>query len=126
MELSYFIVPIVIILYFFYSFIRPIVFTHCFVILIIGWIDTYFKIIKYNNYIILGILSFIGHLLLILPIIYFKKIYYSNKNTYILLLFAILLLFFLPYWPYILTKEEMILLYLFLFLFIEFIMLLTK
>ena len=123
MELCYFIVPIVIILYIFYSFIRPIIFTHCFVVLIIGCIGTY---LKFKNNIILGILSFIGHLLLILPIIYFKKIYYSNKNTYILLLFAILLLYFLPYWPYILTKEEMILLYLFLFLFIEFIMLLTK
>lgn len=90
--------------YFSYAFIT---------IAIIGTIDTYL-IYKYefNNsntiiHIILGIIILL-HLILLYPLTNIKKYMEPNIIQYISCIFGILTSYFLPYWPYLISRTNVI------------------
>ena len=107
-SLSFIIVPIAIVLilqkylikYFSYIFL-------C--VAIIGSIDAYYRYVIYEYFWFFSIGGFL-HLLLLYPLINIKKYMKPNKINFLVGLLGIIILTFLPYWPYELKKTTMIML----------------
>ncbi len=105
-RLSLFLVPLSIIILLNKNYIHyfSYIFTY---IALIGTIDTIAAFIKYKLYLVL-ISGIIFHCLLLYPFINFKKYFKPNVLQYILGLLALLILIFLPYWPYELSRNVFI------------------
>jgi hypothetical protein len=109
-ELSYVLIPLSFILYVFFPLLRSYILFHIICISIIGIIDTIFNYI--NNLDILFLIgSLLIHLLMLLVLINFKKYGKINSISILLLLIPNLTILLLPYWPYTLTRNNMIFLY---------------
>lgn len=108
-ELSYILVPLSIILYYYILPSRPILIYHIVIIGIIGTIDTLYKMGKYNGY-ITTTLSIIFHLVLLLVLYDFNK-YGFNIYSLLLLVLANIVIIYLPYWPYKLNKNIIMTMY---------------
>ncbi len=113
-ELSYVLVPLAIILFIYFPFLKPILIYHMVCVGIIGTIDTYLSTNK--NGIIIYIGSFIFHLSLLLSLFYFKKYGYLNIYSVLLLIIANFIIYKLNYWPYKLTRKQIFYLYNFIYL----------
>lgn len=107
--LSWFLVPLFIYLYYndkckkyrkYISYISII-------ISIIGIYESILFITKYNYY-LLVIISIIFHSILLYPLINIKKYLKPNIITIIILLVSIFIVYYLPYWPYIIERNTMI------------------
>lgn len=86
---------------------------------IIGAIDC-FNLLKIYKYYIFFSLAIFFHLLLLYPLINFKKNIKLNLTNLLLLLIGIIIIIILPYWPYTITKTKMILYVIFAYLFLYF------
>ena len=123
--ISWILIPLFIYLYIFVDKSRNILFYPCLLVAILGiWNLLLVKkdILKYKYGLIQFIFVFIFHFLLLLPIIQYKK--YSNINLYslLLILLGMLILKFLPWWPYDgFKRNEMIFYILIVYLFLNII-----
>tara|TARA_Y100000389_G_scaffold134474_1_gene131948 strand:- start:672 stop:1103 length:432 start_codon:yes stop_codon:yes gene_type:complete len=114
-SLSLIIIPIAIVLilkkylieYFSYMFL-------C--VAIIGSIDVYYRYVIYK-YFWLFSMGGLLHLLLLYPLINIKKYMKPNKINFLLVLLGIIIITFLPYWPYELKKTNMIMLTVLIYIF---------
>lgn len=124
-EISWILIPIFIYLYVFVKKSRSILFYPFLLVAILGiWNLILVKkdIFRYKYGLIQFIFVFIFHFILLLPILQYKK--YSNPNFYslLLILLGILILKFLPWWPYEgFKRNQMILNILILYLFLNLI-----
>ena len=108
-ELSPLLVPLLIILIVLYD--KYIKFFSFLIILlgVVGIYDSYLKSKKYNLLLIL-IAGIIMHIIGFYPLINIKKYMPPNLVNYVLSLVAIFVIKFLPYWPYELSRNNMIIL----------------
>ena len=112
-QLSSILVPILIILYLFFTNVRPYIMYGLVYVAIIGSIDTYLlreQVIKSSK--VYGHIHYylylLFHLILLLPLLEFKKYGYPNFPSFCLFIISILIISFLPYWPYYLSREVFI------------------
>ena len=115
-ELSTVLVPLTILLIFKYknliNFAAPIFI----VIFIIGSINSYLISEKYNLLSLL-FLGIIFHISALYPITNYKKYFQPNIIQYILGIIGILICMFLPYWPYLLSRGNSIIIILLIYFF---------
>jgi hypothetical protein len=111
-QLSWVLVPIAFFIIYNKKYIKY--FSYAFIsIAIIGIIDTYL-IYKYvfnnSNTIITIILGFtiLLHLILLYPLTNIKKYMEPNIIQYICCLFGVITTYFLPYWPYLISRTNVI------------------
>ena len=125
--LSWFLVPLIIHLYYSYNYIKyiPYISYISIIIAIIGNYESLLFIKKYNYY-LAGILSIIIHSILLYPLINIKKYLKPNLVTLLILFFSILIINYLPYWPYIITRDNMIKYIIYLHIIIYFIYFIYK
>lgn len=108
-ELSYIIIPLIILVILFYNniiqYLSPLMISTS----IFGIINSYYKTKKYNKifFIIYGIIFDIVGLY---PFINIEKYFSFNLITYLFGLITLLIIYFYPYWNYILTKKDAIIL----------------
>ena len=112
-ELSYILVPLAVVLYYYFPLLRPILIYHVAIIGFIGVIDTLCKMDDYNG-IIITIFSIIFHVALLLVLLDYNKHAFSIYSL-VLLLLANIIIVYLPYWPYELSRNTVSIMYNFLF-----------
>lgn len=113
-EISWILVPLFIYLYIFVEKSRSILFYPCLLVVILGIWNLFLvkkKILKYKYGLLQFIFIFISHFILILPIFQYKKYSYPNLYSLFLILFGVLILKFLPWWPYEGFKRNQMILY---------------
>lgn len=77
-------------------------------IAIIGTIDTYLVYLKYPKVNLLFILpSYIFHLALLFPLINIQEYLQINNINYLLGIIGLIIIKFLPYWPYLVSRVLM-------------------
>ena len=110
-QLSYILVPLAVILYIYNSSFRSYLLYHMVCWGLIGTIDTinYYKLSKSG--IVFTITSLIFHLALLLVLCNFQNYGKINLISLLLLLVANLVIIYLPYWPYSLTRQTVLFLY---------------
>lgn len=111
-ELSYILVPLSILLYIYVPAMKPIFMYHMVCVAIIGTIDT---LLKDKNGIAMKIASIILHLLLLFVLYDFNTYENNNLISIFLLIVVNLIIYFLPYWPYELSKIDVVYLYNFIY-----------
>lgn len=74
-------------------------------------IGNYDAILKYKKYNLIGIVFFsiLVHLPFLYPLIDFKKYFKPNYKQLIVLILSLLLINYLPYWPYLVSRRDMML-----------------
>ena len=124
-KLSWFLVPFFIIIILFYkNFIKY--FSYIMIsIAIIGTIETYYFYLKYK-YFFIAIISIIFHLILLYPLININNYLKPNISNLIFGIIGLFIIYFLPYWPYDITKKQTIILLIFSYLLIYIIYILNK
>lgn len=111
-ELSYILVPLSILLYIYVPAMKPVLLYHMVCVAIIGTIDT---LLKEKNGIAMKIASIILHLLLLFVLYDFNTYENNNLISIFLLIVANLIVYLLPYWPYELSKMDIVYLYNFIY-----------
>jgi len=86
-------------------------------IAIIGLIDTYLVYLKNKNAYLIFILIAFLHSILLYPLTNIKKYMKPNKINFLIILLGILIIIFLPYWPYELKKKTIVLLIILIYIF---------
>ncbi len=107
-ELSWVLVPIVSLLIFYFNNYIKYVSLIFLLIGIVGIIDTYYKILE-EKLIGYFILIIIMHLVGFYPLLNVKKYFEYNNIIYIFGLLALLVTYFLPYWPYDVSRKFVLL-----------------
>ena len=79
---------------------------------IIGTIVTYYFYLKYK-YFFIAIICIILHLILLYPLININSYLKPNIGNFIFGIISLFIIYFLPYWPYSLSKDSFILLLIF-------------
>ena len=114
-ELSFLLVPLVFIIIFFYNdYIKY--FSLTFLLIgIIGIIDSYYKSKRENLKLILyaGIAM---HIIGFYPLLNVKKYFEYNPIIYFVGLLMLIITYFLPYWPYYLSRKMVLILIIFLYI----------
>lgn len=107
-ELSWVLVPIVFILILYFNNYIKYVSLIFLLIGIVGLIDTYYKFMKEK---LLGffILVIIMHLVGFYPLLNIKKYFEYNNIIYLFGLLALAITYFLPYWPYDVSRKFVLL-----------------
>ena len=104
--LSYILIPLAFIIIYNEKYVKH--FSYSFIcIALIGSNDTVLALLKYRYY-LLFITVILLHLLLLYPLLNIKRYLKSDLSNLILGFIGILIVKFLPYWPYILTRQEII------------------
>ena len=111
-ELSYILVPLSVLLYIYVPAMKPVLLYHMVCVAIIGSIDT---LVKEKNGIAMKIASIILHLLLLFVLYDFNTYENNNLISIFLLIVANLIVYLLPYWPYELSKMDIVYLYNFIY-----------
>jgi hypothetical protein len=103
-ELSFVLVPIgAILIYYLNNYIKYV--SLIFLLVgIVGLIDSYYKIIQ-EKLIGIFILVIILHLVGFYPLLNVKKYFEYNNIIYAFGLLALLIVYFLPYWPYAVSRK---------------------
>ena len=103
-ELSFVLVPIgAILIYYLNNYIKYV--SLIFLLVgIVGLLDSYYKIIQ-EKIIGLFILIIILHLVGFYPLLNVKKYFEYNNIIYVFGLLSLLIVYFLPYWPYAVSKK---------------------
>lgn len=110
-ELSYILIPVLCSLYIFFPLTRPYL---LYTLIYISLIGTYNTLLLKNEIFKskVGIYQYWGsilfHLILLISLFEFNKYGYPNLVSFIIMIIGILILTFLPYWPYYLSREYMI------------------
>ena len=119
--LSTILIPLTLILYVFIQPLRPVLFKHMIAVGLIGIIETgyffegYKK--KHHTWWTKGwqpatyIFCMILHVLLLLVLINFPQYWNFNKFSFVLLIIVNLIIIFLPWWPYFMSKTTVLVLY---------------
>ena len=110
-KLSYLLIPFIFLLYNYLHNTRKYILYHAVCIGIIGTIESYYSYSKKDMGIVTAIISTIIHLLLLLVLIDYKINGKLNIISLILLFIANLIILFLPYWPYSIKKDTILILY---------------
>jgi hypothetical protein len=110
-ELSYFLVPFTIILYYLYTDLRSILMYHMVCIGIVGSIGTLHPSRLIENGIAITILSVFFHIILLVVLYEFKLYGTPNPISILLLIIANIIIVAMPYCPYKLSKKQIIILY---------------
>ena len=107
-ELSWVLVPIVFLLILYFNNYIKYVSLIFLLIGIVGLIDTYYKFMKEK---LLGffILVIIMHLVGFYPLLNIKKYFEYNNIIYLFGLLALAITYFLPYWPYDVSRKFVLL-----------------
>jgi len=104
--LSTYLVPILTLLYIYFPFCRKMIFIHMILIFIIGNIETYYQPVT----LISKIFGWLAHTILIITILYFKIPKEINKkiiiHSDIICILAPILIYLLPWWKYVLTRNN--------------------
>ena len=112
--ISWILVPLFIFLYIYFKKSRNILFYPSLLVAIFGIWNLFLtrkNILKYRYGLFQFILIFLFHFVLLLPLLEFKKYSHTNVYSFALILFGIIILKFLPWWPYEgFTRNNMILL----------------
>jgi hypothetical protein len=108
-ELSYILIPLGCYLYLYYPQLRPYLFYHMVCIGIIGTKGTLDRV-KYNG-IITTIIGLLLHLILLLVLFDDEKYGKPNNVSVLLLLLANLTMIYIPYWPYLMSRIDMLIMY---------------
>ena len=109
-ELSYFLIPFTISLYYLYTDLKPILMYHIVCIGLIGTIDSIYKAGEKNG-IATTILSVFFHIILLVVLYEFKLYGTPNTISILLLMIANIIIVAMPYWPYKLSKKQILILY---------------
>ncbi len=116
-ELSWFLIPLLLFLYYKYENLRKYLNYSLIFISVIGMIDTGLSkkdIIKNQKYEIVGLIQFyliiLFHFFLIFSLVNYNNYSYPNLISFILFILSILIILYLPYWPYKLTRQDFIVL----------------
>jgi hypothetical protein len=104
-ELSFILVPIALIIFIKYDFLIKYLNYGLIIIAILGIIDTSIKYYINNKIYFMLIGSIFFHALLLYPLLKYKKYMKPNIINYILSSIGILIVLFLPYWPYELSRK---------------------
>jgi len=110
-QLSYVLIPVSVILYLYNPLFKRYLLFNIVCIGIVGAIDSIFNYLSGNLGIVFTFISILIHLSLLLVLVNFKKYGKINTISVLLLIIANLTLIFLPFWPYILTRENMLIIY---------------
>lgn len=113
-ELSWVLFPIVFLLIFYFNNYIKYVSLIFLLIGIVGIIDTYYKILE-HKLIGIFILIIIMHLVGFYPLLDVKKYFEYNNIIYFFGLLALAITYFLPYWPYSVSRNIVITIILLLF-----------
>ena len=114
--LSWFFIPLSYIILYYKTYIKH--FSYIFIIIaFIGIIET-ILLLKTYNYVILITSSMILHGILFYPLTNIKKFLKLNISNSILGFLAIFIVLYLPYWPYILSRNIFIILILLIYSFL--------
>jgi hypothetical protein len=125
-KLSYLLIPFVFLLYNYLPNTRKIILYHAVCIAIIGIIECYYSYIEKNIGIVIAIISTLIHLSLLFVLVDFQKYGKINLFSLVLLLIVNLVILFLPYWPYSIKRESLLLLYNFIYTFSYFVYILLS
>jgi hypothetical protein len=118
-RLSLFLIPLAFIILYNKKYIDY--FSYIFVyIAVIGILDTIAIFIKDKLYLILFV-GILFHGILFYPLIDFKKYFRPTIITDILNIIAILIIVFLPYWPYELTRQQFLIVFILLNIILRFL-----
>jgi|UniRef100_A0A6C0E8H4 hypothetical protein len=110
-QLSYFLIPLACVIYIYIPNTRKYLLYHIVCIGIIGTIDTYYNYIENNIGIGTAVISTLVHLSLLIVLINFKKYGGISIISLFLLCIANLTILLLPYWPYPIKRETLLILY---------------
>ena len=120
-KLSYLLIPFIFLLYNYLPNTRKYILYHAICIGIIGIIECYYSYIEQNIGFVIAIISTIIHLLLLFVLVDFQKYGKINFISLVLLFVANLVILFLPYWPYSIKREYILILYNFIYTFLYFV-----
>ena len=109
LQICTYVIPISLILYYYFPKIRPVLFIHMIIVASIGNIETHNSIIFPTWW--EKIISYFFHALLILILFLFKTSSYINIYSVLLNILVPLPILFHPKWLYTMSKERMIMTY---------------
>ena len=109
LQICTYVIPISLILYYYFPSIRPALFIHMIIVASIGNIETHNSII-FSTW-LEKIISYFFHMLLILILFLFKPTSYINIYSVLLNILVILPVLFHPKWIYTMSKERMLITY---------------
>ena len=109
LQICTYVIPLSLILYYYFPKIRPVLFIHMIIVASIGNIETHNSIIFPTWW--EKIISYFFHALLILILFLFKTSSYINIYSVLLNILVPLLILFHPKWLYTMSKERMIMTY---------------
>jgi len=114
-QLSYILFPLTIYFYIYYESSRSYLLYHMVCCGIIGTIGNINCYMIGNDGIATMILGMLCHLILLLSLFHFKKYGKINIVSLLLLLFANMIIIYLPFWPYSLSRKTTLILYNFIY-----------
>ena len=109
LQICTYVIPISLILYYYFPKIRPALFIHMIIVASIGIIETHNSIIFTTWW--ENVISYFFHMLLILILFLFKPSSYINIYSVLLNIFVLLPVLFHPKWLYMMSKERMLMTY---------------
>jgi len=109
LQICTYVIPISLILYYYFPSIRPALFIHMIIVATIGIIETHNSIIFTTWW--ENVISYFFHMLLILILFLFKPSSYINIYSVLLNIFVLLPVLFHPKWLYMMSKERMLMTY---------------
>ena len=109
LQICTYVIPISLILYYYFPKIRPVLFIHMIIVATIGIIETHNSIIFTTWW--ENVISYFFHMLLILILFLFKPSSYINIYSVLLNIFVLLPVLFHPKWLYMMSKERMLMTY---------------
>ena len=121
LQICTYVIPISLILYYYFPSIRPALFIHMIIVASIGNIETHNSII-FSTW-LEKIISYFFHMLLILILFLFKPTSYINIYSVLLNILVLLPVLFHPKWLYTMSKERLLITYYIKYIVIAFIIL---
>jgi len=109
LQICTYVIPISLILYYYFPSIRPALFIHMIIVATIGIIETHNSIIFTTWW--ENVISYFFHMLLILILFLFKPTSYINIYSVLLNILVLLPVLFHPKWIYTMSKERVLITY---------------
>lgn len=128
-ELSYILIPVFGFLYIYNVNTRPYLLYFLIYVALVGTYNTILlkdKILKSKIGKFQYWASIIFHLILLISLWQFNKFGYPNLISFIIMIISIIVLKYIPYWPYYLSRDEMIIFYIILYVILTFIYYIIK
>ena len=114
-ELSYMLFAILMIIIYFNRHLIKYLSYACIGVFLVGNYDSYLKFKQFNLFgVLIG--SAIFHSPFLYPLINFKRYFRPNIIQFFILFFAFLIIHYLPYWPYLISRVTVSFIFLFVYL----------